>query len=210
MERIGKLKPDIIAVTGDMNMVRNDDYHVVLELCGQLTQIADVYYVMGNHEFVDFADRKTEIAKDIEGTGVHLLTNASEKTTVNGSLIEIGGLVNETANYEKRGGKKFMDKFMEDPCFKLLLVHYPEYFLDGIEDLPIDLALCGHTHGGVIRIPFIGGLYAGEQGIFPELTEGMHELGNSTVIVSRGLGNSHKIPRINNKPELVVVDVNWY
>lgn len=210
VERIGKLKPDIIAVTGDMNMVRNDDYHVVLELCGQLTQIADVYYVMGNHEFVDFADRKTEIAKDIEGTGVHLLTNASEKTTVNGSLIEIGGLVNETANYEKRGGKKFMDKFMEDPCFKLLLVHYPEYFLDGIEGLPIDLALCGHTHGGVIRIPFIGGLYAGEQGIFPELTEGMHELGNSTVIVSRGLGNSHKIPRINNKPELVVVDVNWY
>ncbi|MFQ8733842.1 MAG: hypothetical protein ACLSAC_27290 [Enterocloster bolteae] len=103
-----------------------------------------------------------------------------------------------------------MDKFMDDSCFKLLLVHYPEYFLDGIEDLPIDLALCGHAHGGIIRIPFVGGVYAGEQGFFPELTEGMHELGNSTVIVSRGLGNSHKIPRINNKPELVVIDVNWY
>ena len=96
----------IIAVTGSMNMVRNDDCHVVLELCAQLTQISDVYYVMGNHEFVDFADRKTDIAKDIEETGVRLLTNESEKVTVNGSLIEIGDWSMNLPTMKKRGGKK--------------------------------------------------------------------------------------------------------
>lgn len=210
VERVKNLKPDLIAITGDMNMVNNDDYHVVLELCRKLIEITDVYYVMGNHEFVDFADRKIPIDEDIEKTGVHLLTNSSEKITVNGSEIEIGGLVNEPVNYEQRGGSEFMEKFMEDPCFKLLLVHYPEYFLGTIEELPIDLALCGHTHGGIVRLPFVGGLYASEQGYFPELTEGMHEVGNSVVVISRGLGNSHKVPRINNRPEIVVIDVNWY
>lgn len=210
VERVKKLEPDVIAITGDMNMAHNDDYHVVLELCEQLVGLADVYYVMGNHEFVDFADRKTDIGKDIEATNVHLLTNRFEKVSVNGNEIEIGGLVNEPVNYEQRGGSQFMEKFMKDDCFKLLLVHYPEYFLGYIEDLPVDLALCGHTHGGIVRIPFIGGLYASEQGFFPELTEGMQELGSSVVVVSRGLGKSHAVPRINNRPELVVVDVNWY
>ena len=78
-----------------------------------------------------------------------------------------------------------MDKFMDDSCFKLLLVHYPEYFLDGIEDLPIDLALCGHAHGGIIRIP-LWVEYMPGTGIFSGITEGMHELGNSTVIRKPG------------------------
>ena len=108
VQRVKNLKPDLIAVTGDMNMAHNDDYQVVLELCTQMKEIAAVYYVMGNHEFVDFADRKTKIAEDIEETGVHLLTNEWEEVIINGSISEIGGLVNETVNYEKRGGKQFM------------------------------------------------------------------------------------------------------
>ena len=78
VERVKILEPDIIAITGDMNMEQNDDYHVVLDLCRQLVEITDVYYVMGNHELVDYAHRRTRIREDIEKTGVHMLFNHAE------------------------------------------------------------------------------------------------------------------------------------
>ena len=208
---IRRLSPDIITITGDMNNHFNDDIHVVTELCSQLTEIANVYYVMGNHEWVDYADRKTSIKDDIIATGVTMLQNSFEEIQVNGNKVVIGGLVNEVSNYQKYSGPKFMEKFMKADGFKILLVHYPEYFLGTLNHYMIDLVMCGHTHGGIIRIPRLGGLYASDQGFLPELYEGMQTVsGGSVVVVSRGLGGEGKIPRINNNPELVVVDVNWY
>ncbi|MCC3395118.1 glycosyltransferase [Clostridiales bacterium AHG0011] len=210
VERVKILEPDIIAITGDMNMEQNDDYHVVLDLCRQLVEITDVYYVMGNHELVDYAHRRTRIREDIEKTGVHMLFNHAEMIQVNTNDIYIGGLINEPYNYVEYGGKRFMDEYVRSEAFKLLLVHYPEYFMGELEDMPVDLALCGHAHGGIVRIPYLGGVYATDQGFFPPLSEGQHEINDSVVIISRGLGQSHPFPRINNKPEIVVVDVNWY
>ncbi|MBR3741890.1 MAG: metallophosphoesterase [Clostridia bacterium] len=208
---IKRLNPDIIAITGDMNNRFNDDTHVVTELCTQLTDITDVYYVMGNHEWVDYIHRKTNIKKDLVATGVVMLENSYIETEINGNKVVIGGLVNEVSNYEKYTGPQFMEKFMKADGFKLLLVHYPEYFLGTLNQFRVDLAMCGHTHGGLIRIPHFGGLYASDQGFLPELYEGMQTVkGGSVVVVSRGLGNNSKIPRINNNPEIVVVDVNWY
>ena len=97
-----------------------------------------------------------------------------------------------------------------DDNFKLLLTHYPEYFLGKLNDYDIDLAITGHAHGGQVRLPFIGGLYAANQGLFPKLCDGYHEDGNSKFIVSRGLGKSGIVPRINNKPEIVIADISWY
>ena len=78
--------------------------------------------------------------------------------------------------------------------------------------MPVDLALCGHTHGGMIRIPGIGGLYTPDQGFLPTLTEGLHQIGDTSLVISRGLGDGKdkRIPRINNPPELVIVDINWF
>ncbi len=208
---VKRLNPDIIAITGDMNVHYNDDTHIVTELCTQLTQITDVYYVMGNHEWVDYIHRKTSIKDDIVATGVTMLENSYIETQIKGNQIIIGGLVNEVSNYEKYTAPQFMEKFMKTDGFKLLLVHYPEYFLGKLNRYQIDLAMCGHTHGGLIRLPFFGGLYASDQGFLPELYEGMQTVtGGSVVVVSRGLGGDSKIPRINNNPEIVVVDVNWY
>lgn len=208
---IKRLNPDIIAITGDMNNHFNDDTHVVTELCSQLTEITDVYYVMGNHEWVDYIDRHTSIKKDIVATGVTMLENSYIETTVNGNKVVIGGLVNEVSNFSKYTGPKFMKNFMNADGFRILLVHYPEYFLGLLNQYSIDLAMCGHTHGGIIRIPRLGGLYASDQGFFPELYEGMQTVkGGSVVVVSRGLGGESRIPRINNNPEIVVVDVSWY
>lgn len=208
---VRRLNPDIIAITGDMNNHYNDDTHVVTELCSQLTKITDVYYVMGNHEWVDHIDRHTSIKDDIVATGVTMLQNSYIETNLNGNKVFIGGLVNEVSNYSKYSGPKFMQKFMEEDGFKLLLVHYPEYFLGTLNDYSIDLAMCGHVHGGIIRIPGFGGLYASDQGFRPKLSEGMQTVdGGSVVVVSRGLGGEGSIPRINNNPEIVVVDVDWY
>ncbi|MBQ6517614.1 MAG: hypothetical protein IJI14_02785 [Anaerolineaceae bacterium] len=94
--------------------------------------------------------------------------------------------------------------------FRILLEHYPEYFLYLKKKkamLDIDLALAGHAHGGVARIPHIGSLYAPGQGFFPKLTEGRHKFGTGFVVISRGLGGRPFPPRINNKPEIVVIDV---
>ena len=205
------LDPDIITITGDMNNHDNDDTHVVTDLCSQLTQITTVYYVMGNHEWADHINRHTSIKEDIAATGVIILENSYEEIELNENKIVIGGLVNEVSNYPKYKGPEFMKNFMDADGFKLLLVHYPEYFLGTLNDYSIDLAMCGHTHGGIIRIPFVGGVYASDQGFFPELYEGMQKVdGGSTVVVSRGLGGETSIPRINNRPEIVVVDVSWY
>ncbi len=208
---VRRLNPDIITITGDMNNHNDDDTHVVTDLCTQLTQITTVYYVMGNHEWADHINRHTSIKEDIAATGVTILENSYEEIELNENKIVIGGLVNEVSNYSNYKGPEFMKDFMDADGFKLLLVHYPEYFLGTLNDYSIDLAMCGHTHGGIIRIPFVGGLYASDQGFFPKRREGMQKVdGGSIVVVSRGLGGETSIPRINNRPEIVVVDVSWY
>ena len=208
---VRRLEPDIIVITGDMNNHFDDDTHVVTELCSQLVEITDVYYVMGNHEWVDHIDRHTTIKADIVATGITMLENSYIVTELNGARVVIGGLVTEVPNYDNYNVSKFMDKFVNEEGFKLLLVHYPEYFLGKLNDYTIDLAMCGHVHGGIVRLPKLGGLYSSDQGFFPKLSEGMQTVdGGSVVVVSRGLGGEGSIPRINNNPEIVVVDVNWY
>lgn len=211
--QITALKPDIIAITGDMTDKLVDDYSVVTDLCAQLVQIAPVYYVPGNHEWPAIVFDHSPIADDLEALGVHFLDDKTETLEVNGNTIAIGGIAEAPASFEKYT-RDYYDSFEQEDAFKLLLVHYPEYFLeDGIlSDPQIDLALCGHAHGGQIRIPGVGGLYTVDQGFLPKLTEGVHRAGSAYVVVSRGLGDGvdKKIPRINNPPELVIVDVNWY
>lgn len=209
VSEISKLTPDIIAIAGDMNIHGNEDYSVVLTLCEQLVEIAPVYYSLGNHEYVDVIFNDSNIIQDLRDTGVTVLPDASAEITVGETEILIGGLSEGPEQFEKYG-REFFDAFIADSRFKLLLVHYPEEFDGVLEDYPIDLALCGHAHGGQIRLPFIGGLYSADQGFFPKLAEGYHEIGNSKVIISRGLGSSNPVPRINNTPEIVVVDINWY
>ena len=101
-----------------------------------------------------------------------------------------------------------MNQYMNSKKFKLLLVHYPELFLNQLKNSKIDLALCGHEHGGQIIIPFIGPLYSRDQGFFPKMAAGEYKQKYGTVIVNRGLGTHDKIPRINNIPEIVVIDIS--
>lgn len=212
--RIRDLQPDLIAIVGDMNDKAIDDMHVVTDLCAQLVEIAPVYYVPGNHEWPKIVFAGSTLASDLQGLGVHFLVDRYETVTIGSNTILIGGIAEAPASYEKYASA-FLEDFAAQTGFKLLLVHYPEYYLEGTGALVgknIDMTLCGHAHGGLIRLPGLGALYTPDQGFLPDLTEGVQNIAGTKVVISRGLGDGvdKVIPRINNPPELVIIDANWY
>lgn len=205
--------PDIIAVLGDFTVKESENYDAVLKLMPRLVNIAPTYYVLGNHE-LSILDT-TNFAEDVKGTGVHLLINESEYFEKDGEKILIGGIKQypyydfQIPGFENEE-RYFIDDFIEKEKnnFGILLCHYPEYFMWKFNELDIDLMLCGHTHGGLIRIPFIGGLIAPEQGLFPEYDMGYFESDTAKMIVTSGLSTSSIIPRINNTGEVCIIDIN--
>ncbi len=211
IHEVDKLSPDIIALVGDMNMENKPDkYDAVINLCVKLNEIAPVYYSLGNHEIDAMLFRGSNIYKDVKKAGIKIMNNETETVTIGGTDIDIIGLTQNPTEFEEYG-KAFFDKAMSaTDNFKLVLNHYPEQFFGTLDDYNIDLALAGHAHGGQVRLPWIGGMYAADQGFFPKLCDGYHEIGNSRLLITRGLGKSGLCPRIFNKPEIMVVDIGWY
>ncbi len=211
VEEVANLKPDIVAIVGDMNLEKKpDEYEVVLTLCRQLNEVAPTYYSLGNHEIDAMLFYGSQIYNDAKKAGIKILNNETETVNVKGTDIDIIGLTQNPEEFDEYGRDFFEKAMRKDDDFKLVLNHYPENFEGTLDDYPIDLALAGHAHGGQVRLPWIGGLYAADQGMFPKLCEGYHEIGNSKLIISRGLGKSGVVPRVNNKPEITVVDISWY
>ncbi len=211
VKEIKNLSPDLVAIVGDMNMEdKPHEYDSVISLCTKLNEFAPVYYSLGNHEIDAMLFGNSKIYDDLKAAGIKVFNNEFETITLGGTEVDIIGLTQGPPEYNEYG-REFFDSVMEnDDNFKLVLTHYPENFQGVIEEKNIDLALSGHAHGGLVRLPIIGGLYSADQGFFPELCEGYHEIENSHVIITRGLGKSGVMPRINNNPEIAVVDVSWY
>ncbi len=212
LETIEAVRPDLICIVGDMMNDYEKDYHVVIDLLSALQEksVAPVYYSYGNHENDYIYGISGQLDQDIQATGVTVLRNAYKTAAVAGNTISIAGLTTKVQDYEKYGAKTMMEEFQTAPGFRLLLAHFPHYFTDifhGDDAIDADLALCGHAHGGLVRLPKLGGIYASGQGILPELAEGVKQYGRCKVVVSRGLGGRAFPIRINNKPELVVIDV---
>lgn len=172
VEKIRNLSPDIIACVGDMNMTDDPDYSVVLTLCQQLVDIAPVYYSLGNNEYEAKLFNDSKLSEDVESLGVHVLDDESEVLTIKDTKLNIGGLSQGSEQFE-RYGHDFFDKYASEDYFKLLLVHYPEVFQGHIEDSEIDLALCGHAHGGQVRLPFGRRSVFRRQRSFPEARRGL-------------------------------------
>ena len=210
VQEIGRLKPDIIAMAGDMMNEDDPDTSVVVSLCMQLVEVAPVYFCYGNHEKQAIRVEQTSTLNvDLEALGVHVLHNRYETINVNGNTIDIGGLSANPGTLDAEYTQKFWQSYLKSPNYRLLLVHYPNFFFTKgeLRGAPIDMALCGHLHGGQIVMPFVGGLYHPIEGFLPEMTDGCHRVEDTWVVISRGLGNHNKMPRVNNPPELVVVDI---
>jgi predicted MPP superfamily phosphohydrolase len=207
---IRRENPDLIALAGDIADDRVPIKGTELFLAG-IQGIAPIYYVTGNHEFWS-GDIKT-IKASIEKYGVSILENHYEAVTIADSSIIIAGvddpdvvLVDNTRDWEGELYTAF-SPLENYPGFKVLLSHRPE-LIDLYLKTAFDLVLSGHAHGGQVRIPFLlNGLYAPNQGWFPQYAGGMYCYENLIHIVSRGVSFNPRLPRIFNPPEVVVIDI---
>ncbi len=210
VNHIYNLKPDMIVIAGDMVNKNDPDTSIVLSLCNQLKEIAPVYYGFGNHEMVMIYQNDIRLDYALEEMGIAIFKNTAVTAEIKGTTFLIGSLPSSAEGfYDDSRFAEYMGKYLEeDDSFKLLITHFSDMYYDILADAKIDLGICGHFHGGQIQVPGLGGLYSVDHGFFPEYCNGLYQLENGSIYVSRGLGNSRKIPRINNRPELAVLDIN--
>jgi len=210
IQSLSKYHPDIIVITGDLIDSRRTNILNAKKFLKSIVKIAPVYYVLGNHESRLY-DLK-ELIDEVQKTGVNILRNISVKIEKRDELIEIFGL-DDPAFYIPLENKyeigQKTDKVLETVTennnnFKILLIHRPE-LLEIYAKYDFDLVFAGHAHGGQIRFPWIGGIVAPGQGLFPKYTKGIYNWNNTQMILSRGIGNSKFPFRINNRPEIIFV-----
>lgn len=217
IQKIKSLNPDIVVVTGDLIDGENNNYNVALDFMKEISKLYRVYYIIGNHEqkslikkykdeykdyfnklhqidFVNLDNNKVEIVKGESNINLYGLTvpyscykylfDNQETTSIDINFLE-----------EKLGK-------VDREQFNILLAHTPFYF-DEYEKWGADLTLCGHVHGGIVRLPLVGGLLSPDRKFFPKYDLGEYIKNKSTMIVSKGLGGSKVLIRVNCKPEIV-------
>lgn len=209
ISKIKACKPDIIVVTGDLCASdKTKDINSAVSFMEKAVKIAPVYYITGNHE--SYLDKYMILMGRIDELGVIILNDDEVSINVGNESIKLIGFSDPRFSgsgekAERAAIKKKLDRFNPSGDeYTILLSHRPE-MLSLYSVYNIDLVFTGHAHGGQIRLPFIGGLYVPNQGIFPKYTAGIHEKNGTKMIISRGLGNSVFPFRINNNPELISV-----
>ncbi len=206
-------EPDLIAFVGDLVNMDEQDISVAVDTLRNLTAIAPVYVSMGNHETA-YESTFDVVLKDVfTETGATVLGSEYEDIEVNGQTIRIGGIYGyclpegywETQETESR----FLHQFQSTSHYTLLLAHMPVCWLinGSLEYWDVDCVLSGHAHGGQVVLPFVGGLYAPDQGWFPGDVQGHFERDGKHLIVTSGLGGNTPVPRFYNRPEVVVIDL---
>lgn len=211
LSMLKECKPDIIVLTGDLVDSRRTDIDVSISFAKEAVLIAPVYYVTGNHE--SRIPEYEDLIKGIEEAGVQILGNESVLLEKSGEKIVLAGVQDPCfkSDYlfdseENFLGESLSEIIKDEQQFTMLLSHRPEYFDVYVEN-NVDLVLCGHAHGGQFRLPFIGGVIAPNQGLFPKYDAGLYIEENTNMIVSRGVGNSILPFRVNNRPEIVLVEL---
>lgn len=208
---VRKEEPDIIVLTGDFlnmklgNKIKNQvpELRPTLE---ELTKIAPCYFISGNHEWA--SGETAALSVLMEELGIRWLRNEAVTLQRDGEYIVLAGVEDPNA----AAGMKRPDALAEGLAerypgsYRLLLAHRND-FLVKYPDLPVDTILCGHAHGGIVRLPFAGGLFGTGGNLFPEYEAGHYNEGGYDLIVSRGLGGFVPIPRFLNNPELVSISL---
>ncbi len=203
--------PDLILIPGDLTddegLRDSEAPYIFLRECAA---IAPTFYSLGNHEVACYhkgnpwrhptpIPLSDAIKEKIAETGVTLLDNCH----VSWKNLTIGGLSSGINKKENRPNMQVVTEFCKAPGYRILLSHHPEYYVPYLKETDIPLILCGHAHGGQWRF-FGRGVYSPGQGLFPKYTAGMLD---GRCIISRGLGNHTWIPRIANRPELLIVEL---
>ncbi len=203
------IRPDLIVLTGDMVDSNRVELDRSLSLIGQLTQIAPVYYANGNHEAALSYNAYRSFTRAMADLGVTVLEDKSEVLTYRSAPFQLIGLndlgfISGGLSTKIQTLQGSLTLLTRDDLFTLVLAHRPE-LIDTYAACGPQLVLCGHAHGGQLRLPLIGGLYSPGQGFLPKYDAGLYTKGATSIVVSRGIGNSNFPLRFNNRPEIVVI-----
>ncbi len=213
LKLLSESRPDIIAITGDLIDANHTDVGIALGFAQESVRIAPTYYVTGNHEAA--SPQYDTLKAGLEEAGVIVLEDEAVSLERNGETITLLGLGDPdfTVKGDMFGETSAMVstklKNLDDGegGYTILLSHRPELF-ETYVNCSIDLVFAGHAHGDQFRLPFIGGLVAPNQGMFPQYDAGLYTDGSTSMVVSRGIGNSIIPFRFNNRPEIVLVELN--
>lgn len=211
LQALEEQSPDIICISGDLLDEKRDPENS-WELLKAVGEDYPCYYVSGNHEFRQ-GDIQA-IKEKISSYGVKVLEGEGERLRIGGQTVYIAGVDDPSGlpSQGSRDGARTWQEQLDDAAagrggeYSILLSHRPER-VSSYQQSGFDLTLCGHAHGGQVRIPgLLNGLYAPHQGFFPQYAGGQYQWEQGSMIVSRGLCKSW-IPRIFNRPELVFIQV---
>ncbi|MCR8746482.1 metallophosphoesterase [Romboutsia lituseburensis] len=221
IKKIDALKPDAIFITGDLVEGENKNYKVALDLVDALSLKYPIYHIIGNHEQKSLNKKHRELYKDYfkQLYNKKIINLDNDKITINrgDSYINLYGLVVPLeyypyffSNYKNKNkplGSNFMNDNLgkiNDNEYNILLAHNP-FFFEEYSKWGADLILSGHVHGGIIRIPYLGGVLSPSREFFPKYDLGEYKENSSTMLLSKGLGGSKVLVRLNCKPEIVQI-----
>ena len=218
VQLVASQDPDLIVMSGDMLNSDEESTEIVTALIADLSKIAPVYYGYGNHEKAWEQRFACDLRPILESAGAVVVDNDYLDLEINGTALRIGGYMgyypipHMTTSDEGQQALElaFAKDFEDTERLKLLINHIPTGWVDWnyVNKYPVDIVFSGHYHGGIMRIPILDqGLYAPYVGWFPHFSKGVYTGTLATCVLSAGLGTEYHIPRLNNPPEIVVVDL---
>lgn len=219
LQEIRNENPELVLVAGDMLTAgREPAMDAAMSLMNALTRSCQVYYANGNHEHrmkvntERYGDSYERYSNAIKSFGVHLLENTGTDLDIEGAKLAVWGLELPGEYFKKGRAERLTQEQVAEllgrprgDSFNILLAHHPVY-CEAYAAWGADLTLSGHLHGGIVRLPLLGGVISPQMRLFPKYDRGLYKVDGRRLIVSAGLG-SHTIPlRVNNPPEMIVID----
>jgi len=209
LQLLTEAAPDMIVITGDFVDSRKTNLAVAADFAAAAAAMAPCYYVTGNHEARLSGDVYSELEAALTQAGVTILHNETVAFRREAAEILITGLDDPSfggytgifASLPGAGGQ--VPAADDTEGYQILLSHRPELFRQYVQ-AGFDLVFSGHAHGGQFRLPWLGGVIAPNQGLFPEYDGGLYTDGSTNMLLSRGIGNSIFPFRVNNRPEVIL------
>lgn len=221
VQAVKEMQPDIIMIAGDMVTADlNGNDAAAVSLLRRLAEIVPVYYGNGNHEYEmkmntrRFGTRYLRYSHNLKEAGIHLLENKSIIREIHGLKMNISAFELPQSYYRRIVLEKLRAADIKErlgtvsrDIFQVLIAHNPVWFR-AYAIWGADLTFSGHLHGGYLRLPRLGGVLSPQFSLFPKYDKGLFDQGRHHLVVGAGIGTHGFIPRINNPPELVMVELH--